>query len=221
MTAAAPRTDRLFYTGMALTLLVVAVAGFASTFYRRPADLPPLPLVVLMHGLLGTAWLALFALQTMLVAAGSREWHRRLGTVGAGLTLLFVATGVPLVSRFEGLHGEEPLRVLAPHLFTNVAPLVAFAVLAGAGVWQRNVATRHKRFMLLAAVVLSPPAIGRLFAELDLARFNLLAYAGLAFANSLYDWIVRGRPHAITLVGAAALVAIDVITTRWLAAVGF
>jgi hypothetical protein len=111
--------------------------------------------------------------------------------------------------------------VLAPHLFTNVAPLAAFALLAGAGLWQRGVPVRHKRLMLLAAVVLSPPAIGRLFAELDLVRFNLLAYASLAFANALYDWAVRGRPHAIALGGAGALVAIDVITTRWLAAAGF
>lgn len=219
--SASPRTDRLFYTGMAFTLLALAVAGFAPTFFRRPAELPPLALVVLAHGVLGTAWLALFALQTALAASRSLDWHRRVGALGAGLTLLFVATGAPLVWRFESMHGEEPLRVLAPHLFTNVAPLVAFAVLAGAGVWQRNVAARHKRLMLLAAVVLSPPAIGRLFAELDLVRFNLLAYAGLAFANALYDWICRGRPHAVSLVGAAALVAIDLITTRWLAAVGF
>jgi hypothetical protein len=221
MTAAAPRTDRLFYTGMALTLLAIAAAGFAPTFYRRPAELPALPLVVLTHGLLGTAWLALFALQTALVAVRSLEWHSFVGVLGAGLALLFVVTGAPLVARFESLHGDEPLRVLAPHLFTNVAPLVAFAVLTGAGLWQRKVASHHKRLMLLAAVVLSPPAIGRLFAELDLVRFNLLAYAGLAFANALYDWIVRGRPHAIALVGATALVTIDVITTRWLAAAGF
>jgi hypothetical protein len=221
MIAASPRTDRLFYGGMALTLLALSVAGFAPTFHLRPAEASPLQAVVLVHGLLGTAWLALFAVQTGLIVAGAIAWHRIAGILGLGVTVSFVATGAPLVARFESLHGAEPLRVLAPHLFTNVAPLVAFAVLAGAGLWQRNVAARHKRLMLLAAVVLSPPAIGRLFAELDLSRFNLLAYASLAFANVAYDWIVRGRPHSVALVGGLALVTIDVITTRWLAAVGF
>jgi hypothetical protein len=59
-----------------------------------------------------------------------------------------------------------------------------------------------------------------LLGNLELDRFNLLAYACLAFANAVYDVGARGRPHAISLLGATALVAIDVTATRWLAAVG-
>ena len=65
-----------------IALLAIAAAGFAPTFYRRPAELPALPLVVLTHGLLGTAWLAWFALQTMLVAAGCRYTGLLSGMVG-------------------------------------------------------------------------------------------------------------------------------------------
>ena len=74
--------------------------------------------------------------------------------------------------------------------------------------------------MLLAAIVLSPPAIGRLFGQLGLTELNLVAYATLAFANAGYDWLAHGRPHAISLLGAAALVAIDAVTTAWLASAG-
>lgn len=221
MIDSSPRADRWFYTAMALVLLALAAAGFAPTFYTRPAAAPPLAPIVFVHGLLGTAWLALFALQTALVAAARTVWHRRLGVGAAVVACAFVASGVLLVARFERLHGVEPMGVLGAHLFTNVAPLLAFALLVAAGVWQRSVPARHKRLMLLAAVVLAPPAIGRLFGELDLVRFNLVAYASLAFANSVYDWLVRGRPQVVALAGAAALVAIDVVTGRWLAAVGF
>jgi hypothetical protein len=74
--------------------------------------------------------------------------------------------------------------------------------------------------MLLAAVVLAPPALGRLFGELGLTELNFVAYAALVFASPAFDWLAHGRPHAISLLGAAALVAIDAVTTAWLAAVG-
>lgn len=221
MADVSPQSDRWFFTTMALLLLALAAAGFAPTFYARPNEAPRLASLVFVHGVVGTAWLTLFALQTSLVAARRTAWHRRLGLAGVALTAAFAVSGALLIARFERLHGDEPSGVLAAHLFTNVAPVVAFTVLAAAGIAQRAVPDRHKRFMLLAAVVLSPPAIGRLFAELEVARFNLLAYAGLAFACALYDWFVRGRPHAVALVGAAALVTIDVVTSQWLAAVGF
>jgi len=93
-------------------------------------------------------------------------------------------------------------------------------LLVAAGIWQRATAARHKRLMLLAAVVLAPPAIGRLFADLGLTELNFVAYAALAFASAAFDWLAHGRPHAISLLGGAALVVVDAVTTVWLAAVG-
>jgi hypothetical protein len=74
--------------------------------------------------------------------------------------------------------------------------------------------------MLLAAVVLLPPATGRLFGPLDFAWLNLPIYVAAAAANTIYDIVTRGRPRVWSAVPAAALVAIDVTTTWWLAAVG-
>jgi hypothetical protein len=74
--------------------------------------------------------------------------------------------------------------------------------------------------MLLAAVVLAPPAIGRWLAPLGVPELNLFAYAVLAFANAGFDWLAHGRPHAVSLLGATTLVAVDLATTAWLAAVG-
>jgi hypothetical protein len=133
---------------------------------------------------------------------------------------VFVVSGALVTAALERSHGTEPLTWRAPHVFTNGAPLTLFALLVAGGVWQRGRAVRHKRLMLLAAVVLSPPAIGRLFGQLGLAELGLVAYAALAFANAAYDWLAHGRPHAISLLGAAALVAIDAVTTAWLAAAG-
>jgi hypothetical protein len=213
--------EHAFYFGIALVLLVLVAAGFAPTFYARDVSVAgPLPSALLVHGLAGTAWVLLFAAQVALIAMRRVAWHRRAGWVLGVVTVAFVASGVLVTTALERSHGAEPFAWRAPHLFTNGAPLTLFALLVAAGISQRSRAARHKRLMLLAAVVLSPPAIGRLFAELGLTELNLAAYAALAFANACYDWLAHGRPHAISLLGAAALVATDAVTTAWLAAVG-
>jgi hypothetical protein len=215
------RLEHVFYVGAALVLVALVATGFAPTFFVRDVSVAgPLPWSALVHGIAGTAWVALFAAQTALIATRRVGWHRRAGWVGAAASVAFVASGVLVTAALERSHGAEPSAWRAPHLFTNGAPLAAFALLVAAGVWQRSRAARHKRLMLLAAVVLSPPAIGRLFGQLGLAELDLVAYAGLAFANAAYDWLAHGRPHAISLLGGASLVAIDAATTAWLAAAG-
>jgi MFS family permease len=219
--AAAAPFEHAFYVGMALALVVLVAAGFAPTFFARSlTEAGPLPLLIVLHGVFGTAWVLLFAAQTSLVAARRIAWHRRLGWVAAAVAIAFVASGVVVIAALERSHGEEALAWRAPHVFTNGAPLCAFALLVLAGVWQRASAARHKRLMLLAAVVLLPPAIGRLFATIGIAELNLAAYAGFAFANALYDWRAHGRAHAVSLLGGATLVAIDAATMTWLASVG-
>jgi len=219
--AAPARFEHAFYVSAALVLLALAAAGFAPTFFARDVSaLGPLPATALVHGIAGTAWLLLFATQIVLVATRHVAWHRRLGLVVAAVTIVFVASGIAVTANLERSHGAEPLTWRAPHLFTNIAPLLSFALLVAAGIWQRATAAPHKRLMLLAAVVLAPPAIGRLFGELGFSELNFAAYAALAFASSAFDWLAHGRPHMISLLGGAALVAIDAVTTMWLAAVG-
>ena len=222
MSEHSPSHDRKFFGAMAALLVVLIVAGFAPTFFVRGAfgDLPPLPSAVQLHGRLGALWVALYAGQTCLVAAGRLAWHRRLGGVGALVAAAFVVSGALVIRAFELSHFEESAATLAAHVFTNGAPLTAFAVFVGAGVVQRRVAARHKRFMLLAAVVLLPAAISRLFGPFGLASLNFPIYACIAFAAVAYDLCLRRRPHPVSLYGAIALVALDLTTTWWLEQVG-
>jgi hypothetical protein len=206
---------------MATIIAAIVFAGFTPSFYARDwAVAGPLAVPVLLHGLAGTSFVLLFAAQSWLIALRRERAHRKLGVAGAALAAAFVVSGIAVTIRLELGHGGESARVLAPHVWTNAAPLAAFALLVAAGIRQRNVAARHKRLMLLAAIVLLPPATGRLLGPLDLAWLNLPLYVGAASAPALYDVIRRGRPHLLSLYPAAALVVIDVATTYWLAAVG-
>jgi hypothetical protein len=224
--AALPETssphDRWFYTAAATVLVAVIGAGFVPSFYARAAFFPGSPLspVAWLHGIAGTLWLVLFLVQTWLVALGRRDWHRWLGRVGVVLAPAFVLSGAAVIARVELGHFYDDAWTLAAHAFANGAPTAAFGVLAGAGLWQRRVPARHKRFMLLAAIALLPPGTGRLFGYLGLSYLNVPVYLGVLFVNAIYDLWLRRRPHPVSLLGALALAAIELGTDEWLAAIG-
>src|ERR1700748_3798627 len=81
------RAERRFYASMAYMMMVLALIGFAPSFYLRglihyPRPNPPLNPLVLLHGFAFTVWLLLFWAQTALVAGGRRDLHVRLGQAG-------------------------------------------------------------------------------------------------------------------------------------------
>jgi hypothetical protein len=214
--------ERWFYAVMATLLVAVIGAGFTPTFYARGAfyELPPLSWAALLHGVAGTLWLVLFLLQAWLVVAGRLQWHRALGMAGVVLAPLFVLSGAAVITGVERSHLYDSAATLAAHVYANGAPTAAFGVLALAGLWQRRVPARHKRFMLLAAIALLPPGTGRLFGPLGLSFLNVPVYIGVLFLAPLYDFWQRGRPHAVSLVGAIALTLIELTTDWWLAVIG-
>jgi hypothetical protein len=213
--------DRYFFVTCASVIALVVVTGFAPTFFARAwfGESRPLSALVIAHGVFGSAWLALFVVQAVL-AARRLVWHARLGAVGVGVASAFVATGVLVVRTLEAGHLFDTPRVLAAHVFTNGAPLLAFGTLVICGVLQRHAPARHKRLMLLAAIVLVPPGVGRLLAQLGYESLGFPVYAGFVFAPVLYDVVRRIVPDPAVIVAAMALVAIDVTATAWLAAVG-
>ena len=214
--------DRWFYSGMATLLAGVIFAGFVPTFFARSAfpDLPPLPALALLHGVAGTLWLMLFVTQAWLVTADRRDWHQRLGLLGAGLAALFVISAAGVITNVERGHFYDSVGTLAAHAYANGAPTLAFGVLVAAGLAQRRVAARHKRFMLLAAIALLPPGTGRLFGYFDVSFLNVPVYLCVLCFNTLYDAIVYRRVHPVSWIGGLALAAIEIGTDAWLAAIG-
>ena len=214
--------DRWFYSGMATLLAAVIFAGFVPTFFARGAflDLPPLPALALLHGMAGTLWLVLFVVQAWLVTANRRDWHRRLGVVGAVLAAVFVMGAAGVITNVEHGHLFDTAGMLAAHAYANGAPTVAFGVLVAAGISQRRVAARHKRCMLLAAIALLPPGAGRLLGYLGLSFLNVPVYLCVLFFNTLYDAFVFRRVHPVSWIGGLALAAIELSTDAWFDAIG-
>jgi hypothetical protein len=129
---------RLFFVVMASAVIVTVFAGFAPTFYLRGSYAQTRPMSVLLHvhGIVFSAWVSLFLIQTLLIARGSRRLHQRLGWIGAGIAaamvILVTAAMVEQLRRVNGF--PPPPLALALSLFD----IIVFATLVGAALYYRK-----------------------------------------------------------------------------------
>lgn len=220
--------ERRFYSWMAIALVVVVFIGFAPSFYLRgyissPRPNPSLPPSVMLHGLLFTAWMLAFIVQTQLVAAGRRDVHMKLGFFSMLLALAIIPmmylAAVWQVARANQPPFTDPLNWTAVPL----AAIPAFAFLVSQGWKRRRESQWHKRLMLGAAImVVAGPAVGRVpLAPPSLVAFSLQMLLGLALFVPMVLWDRRstGRVHpatklAFSLALAAMVVSIVLIATE-------
>jgi uncharacterized membrane protein YozB (DUF420 family) len=104
------RSDRNFYTAIALGAALIVFAGFARTYFLRPAFYGlPLSALLHLHGLVTTLWFVVFFLQVRFVAAQRVDLHRRLGLAAAFLApAIFLLGLVALIA--VGRRGFSPDR---------------------------------------------------------------------------------------------------------------
>jgi hypothetical protein len=210
--AIVPDTRRRFYPLIAIVLVAFVVAGFSRTFYLRfLSERPPLQVSLQIHGLVFTAWLALFVAQTQLIAARRADLHMKLGVGGMLLAALVVATSVAAMFVSAATPRMTQLGVTAAQAsiipLTTIAP---FALLVAAGVAWRRRASLHKRLMLLAMISVLGPPTARLILLLGGRPYALLIQMGVVAAFVIvclaYDWRKNGVVHPVFALGGVVLV---------------
>jgi hypothetical protein len=227
---AAVTAERRFFTGMALVVLLCTFLGFAPTYYLRFALTPPHPVeplvpYVFLHGLLFSAWVLLFMVQTSLVAAGRIDLHRRLGI--AGMWLIAAMIPMALVVSLGGVNrpltappGLSPLSWLA----ISLLDIPLFGGLIVTALIKRRVPATHKRLMLIAMIDMVRPSLGRLLPMLGVpGPLPLLLPLLLLLPLVAWDIKSRGRVHSATLWGSLLVAGLTILTlaiwstTPWLA----
>jgi hypothetical protein len=210
--AAGRRRERLFYTGMAVAVVVTVFAGFSRTYFLRPFfDARPLLPLLHLHGLVFTSWVALFVTQTSLVAARRTDIHRRLGLAGALLAVVMVVVGTT-TALVRVKAADVPPGAASPLVFLTIplGDMLVFAILVGAGFYFRRRPAAHKRLMLLAMISILPAAVSRLPFDF-IQQGGPLAFFGLSdlfiAPCLLYDLFTRGRLHRATVLGGLLIVA--------------
>ena len=209
--------DRVFYGSVAVCMALMAIVGFAPTFYLRlfsggpmvtfGAARPFTPLIY-VHGALFTAWVALFIVQTALISARRVALHRRIGVAGALLAAAMIAvatmTALAAAKRGSTPPGIPPLAFLAIPLFD----MMMFTTFITAALALRRNKEAHKRLMLLAYVSIMGAPAARLPGVFP---FGPLAFYGIALvflaAGIVYDLVSRRRVHPAYVWGGTLLVA--------------
>ncbi|MEM6707687.1 MAG: hypothetical protein AAF648_02765 [Pseudomonadota bacterium] len=190
--------------------IALAVAGFFPTYFRPLLiDNASFASIYHVHGLFGAAWLILFLCQTLFVQNGRLALHRSAGILGIGVVLGVMIT-LPWVAYEEvsnQLRGDQGTTdfVLGP-----VLDALTFGVLTGVGFMKRKDPNAHKRWMLLATVLLLWVAWVRLryYFPAFPHNFNVFSF-GLGMAPIPVFWLLdrmtTGAVHPVLLWGGIGL----------------
>ena len=227
------KTRHRFFVAAAGLMLGITLIGFAPSFFlkivfqhpgmiariaegvRDSGDIaaPGLPLHVVAHGVLATAWMSLFFAQTLLIASGRRDVHRKLGIGG-----LFVATGVFVtgvyalflaIPRLIALGDpQDPSILIAeqlPPMSGDLGTFMTFSFAVGGAAYFRRKPETHKQLMLLASMMLVPPGISRVWfnsgVENAMEFWGPLTEGALAFLIIGGAWLTAGRAPRVLIGG--------------------
>ena len=199
---------RLFFVVMACAVVAAVFAGFAPTFYLRGSFVQTRPMSVLLHahGVVFSAWVTLFLVQSLLIVRGSRRLHQRLGWLGAMLaTAMIVLVLSAIVEELRRVNGfPPPPLALALSLFD----ITAFALLVGSAIYLRKRSDWHKRLMLSATILLlGAPMFRTAIHVLGRSDMHRVSIVGTLLVDAffvpcfIYDLVTRRRIHPAFAIG--------------------
>jgi hypothetical protein len=202
--------ERYFYLSMSLLIAAVVVYGFSHTVDNRLVHASPRrPILLWVHAVLFSSWVAFYITQSVLVRIRKVELHRTLGWVGAilGTSMVVVGPWVAVVmARFDTSQLHRANR--DAFLIVPLSDMAVFAICFGLAILWRKVPERHRRLMLIATCALTGAAFGRM----PIMHAPLYFYGGidgLVFFGALRDLAVSRRIHTVYLIGIPLLVAVQ------------
>jgi len=222
------------FVALTAAILAVVLIAFTPTLYLRtrvgPMDVAlqhsDLPRHLMVHGVVLTAWFSLLLIQPLLVAAGNRRAHMRLGVLGFAIAAGVVATGVYTlvqfvprliaVARARGARADQMEAVIkqvaVPIVVGDSIALLVFVILFGAAIYWRAKPVIHKRLMVLSSLFILGPAfsetrpVGATLGQVLGSDAPWFVFAGLCLAALVWhDYATTRRLQPATLWGTAVL----------------
>lgn len=228
--------DRWIYVFTALSFIVVTLAGFIPDALHkmelvRTGQRPPFPLSLHFHAAFMGAFLLLLLTQTVLMATGRPDLHRRLGRVAMVLVPAMVVAGFILVPTiyhqvWNAMQAAPPqvrprlqqrIFILDLILLFQLRVGILFPLFIWIGLRARLAdPSLHKRMMLLATAVPLPAGIDRitwLATTMPVSPLSTELYM-LAIVSPMFVWdVIRNRTvHKAYLMWFAANLTFAVAT---------
>jgi len=222
-----------FYVWVASFCTLLAFGSFAPTYWLQlPAGTFVGPPILHIHGVLFSAWMLLFLVQTVFAANGRIVNHRTWGLAAISLATAMVAVGFAAAISTAALAQAAGFGVQGRAFL--IVPVTALGLFAGffvaaivSIVRQRHEA--HKRFMTLATFALLAPVLARIIFlvatggggpglrpglghPLPVAAGLLPAVGVLLLVGAVigYERRARGQTHPVWLIGGAIMAAVYV-----------
>ena len=207
--------EKYFYLCMSLLIAAVIIYGFSQTIDRRLIHARPQPPVLLtVHAIVFSTWVAFYFLQSALVRIRKIRIHRIVGWVGAALGACMIIVGpwiAVVMARFDSTQLHRPNR--DAFLLVPLTDILTFAIFLGLAILWRSNPERHRRLMLIASCALTGAAFGRM----PLMHPPLYFYGGidgLILLGALRDLSVSRRIHPVYLIAIPSLVAAQTAVTQ-------
>jgi hypothetical protein len=208
-----------FFANSSIVIAALIVGTFARTYFL-PLATGSTQFIMLrhVHGAVFFAWLALYVVQSNLVAAGRVKLHRELGIATVAVSGMMLPLGfwmaVREIEEKRAQGARFPFEVAAYNFFD----LSLFAsAMAGAIYFAARDLQWHRRLVYVAATCLLGPAISRWIDFVPLLQYPMLdASPNLAadlflLALAVHDRRVLGHIHPVTLAAAALLVPFNFV----------
>ena len=203
-----------FFLVFAIIGILAAFIGFAKTFFIPMGEGKfKAPVAVHVHGFFAFSWIILFLFQTSLIHFRKVSIHRVLGYFGVivaiGVSLTMVPAGLFQVQKElkEGISDTAYSNLIG--VLTSGIMFLGFVV---AGIVSRFKPGFHKRFMLLATIIVLWPAWFRFRHYFPaVPRPDIWFAVVLADSLILVSWIVDkatyGKIHPVLFYGGLIIIA--------------
>lgn len=223
----ARRRDHFFLIAAAVMSLVIFVGFLPSFFLRYRFHTTSLPVNLIVHATVMTAWQLLFLAQTILVAAGRTDLHRRLGIAGAGLAIAVIVVGIDATLRQPGRLAASGFVLPFPVEMLVIGNLFGFAVFGGlvaTAIVRRRDSGSHRRLIYWACLMTMGPALtpSRSLGRAILPYFPTTFPPEIALgwvgwiALLANDWRTARRFHPVTIVGGVLILFVAPALVDWL-----
>ncbi|HKT84912.1 MAG TPA: hypothetical protein VJQ77_02370 [Novosphingobium sp.] len=201
-----------FWQKIAIGIAVFILFSFLQWAARGFVDIPAVPIWIHIHALAMVSWLGLFIIQPTLVKRDMLAWHRRLGRIGLALAALIVGLGsFAAIMAIRTAH-VPPFFTPAYFLALTHVSLAAFAGAVIAAVVTRRATQTHRRFIVLATVLLMEPAYGRLLPMPLLGAWGetvgMFIQLGVLVLVARHDERTLGHVHRATITGMIVVAAV-------------
>jgi hypothetical protein len=204
--------DHVFFSSLAILILLSVFIGFSHTYYLAGLVRAPLPSpIVHIHGAIFSSWIVLLVVQCLLASVHRIGLHKRLGILGFCIACLMVIFGLWAATNALGRNSAPVGADPKTFYVVSVSDMVNFSVLIFFAFKKRSDSATHKRLIMIGTIALLTAAFARFhtpFLFQNPLHAMLASYVFLLMLV-MYDLWSTHKIYRATLLGSAFMIAIQ------------